>query len=138
VIRREVDRFLREHGVQVEVVLEFDNIENIKKAIEIAAGVALLPRQTLEREIQRGTLVAVGLGSLQFVRPLGVIHSKSHSLSSTAKKFIDLLRKPDGHERGAGYSSGAFASGTPPVGGGNGPHRGSNGRPRSSKRARGS
>src|SRR5581483_7375968 len=31
-VRRAVDRFLRSHGVAVEVALEFDNVENIKQA----------------------------------------------------------------------------------------------------------
>ena len=52
IIRREVDRFFRDHGVNVEVVLEFDNIENIKKAVELGAGVALLPEPTLRREVE--------------------------------------------------------------------------------------
>src|SRR5437660_3390044 len=49
VIRKEVDRFLREQGVAVEVALEFDNIENIKKAVESDLGIALLPEPTLRR-----------------------------------------------------------------------------------------
>ena len=53
-IRRAIDRFLRHHDVQVEVVLEFDNIENIKRAVEIPAGVAILPEPTLAREVARG------------------------------------------------------------------------------------
>ena len=94
-IRREVDRFLREHRVGVDVVLEFDNIENIKKAVEIAAGVALLPRPSLEREIEAGTLAACSLGNGRFVRPLGIIVRRSHSLSATARRFMELLRQPD-------------------------------------------
>ena len=42
-IRREIDRVLNLHNVEVRVVMEFDNIETIKRAIEIDAGVALLP-----------------------------------------------------------------------------------------------
>ena len=49
---------------RVEVVLEFDNIENIKKAVEIGAGVALLPEPTLRREVQAGTLVGRAAGRL--------------------------------------------------------------------------
>ena len=56
VIRRQVDRFLREQGVSVDVVLEFDNIENIKEAVEVGAGVALLPKPTLLREVKSGAL----------------------------------------------------------------------------------
>ena len=52
IIRREVDRFLREHDAAVKVVMEFDNIENIKQAVAIGAGVALLPEPTLRREVR--------------------------------------------------------------------------------------
>src|SRR5947207_9834901 len=61
VIRREVDRFLRDQGVTAEVTFEFDNIENIKKAVENGAGLALLPEPTLRQELQAGTLLAVRL-----------------------------------------------------------------------------
>ncbi len=58
-IRRAIDRSLRHHDVNVEVVLEFDNIENIKRAVEIPAGVSILPEPSLAREVRAGTLVAV-------------------------------------------------------------------------------
>ena len=41
--RRELDRFLRRHNADVRIVAEFDNIENIKQAIEDGAGIAILP-----------------------------------------------------------------------------------------------
>jgi DNA-binding transcriptional LysR family regulator len=94
-IRRVVDRFLREQGVHVEVVHEFDNIENIKKAIEIGAGLALLPEPTLRREVRARTLVAVPLEGARLTRPLGVIHRKL-PLSATARRFIALLREEQG------------------------------------------
>ena len=82
-IRRQVDRFLREHGVTVEVELEFDNIENIKKGIEIAGGVALLPEPTLRQEVQAGMLVARPLSGCRFVRPLGIIRRRQNGLESS-------------------------------------------------------
>jgi DNA-binding transcriptional LysR family regulator len=92
VIRREVDRFLREHDVSVEVGLEFDNIENIKKGLEIGAGIALLPEPTLRQEVRAGTLSAVRLEGCRLVRPLGIIHRRQQRLSGAALGFIDLLR----------------------------------------------
>jgi DNA-binding transcriptional LysR family regulator len=91
VIRREVDRFLREQGVAVEVALEFDNIENIKQAVESELGVALLPEPTLRREVKDRTLVALPLHGCRFVRPLGIIQRRHHTLSATALQFLDLL-----------------------------------------------
>lgn len=130
-IRREVDRFLRDHDVTIDVVLEFDNIENIKKAIEISAGVALLPLPTLRREIKDGTLAAVSLAHARFVRPLGIIHRRNRKLSSSARRFIELLRQPD---KSKARTSGRLAGGSKAQPSGNGNHRGSNGRGRSFKR----
>ena len=55
-IRRAIDRFLRRHDVQVDVVLEFDNIENIKRAVEIPTGISILPEPSLAHEVKAGTL----------------------------------------------------------------------------------
>lgn len=133
-IRRELDRFLREQRVAVEVALEFDNIENIKKAIEVSAGVALLPEPTLRREIQAGTLVAVPLAGCRLVRPLGIIHRRHHKLSSTALRFIELLRQQDKHETSNHAELGLFTSqAATPTARANGTQRGRNGTAHSSK-----
>jgi DNA-binding transcriptional LysR family regulator len=92
-IRRGVDRFLREHGVIVEITHVFDNIESIKKAIELDAGIALLPFATVHREFESSSLVAIPLAGRKFVRPMGIIQSRQHNLSSTALRFRELLRE---------------------------------------------
>jgi DNA-binding transcriptional LysR family regulator len=133
-VRREVDRLLREQGVAVEVALEFDNIETIKKAIEIAAGVALLPEPTLRREVQAGTLVAVPLADCRFVRPLSIIHRRRQALSSTARKFIDLLREQNGSGDPGRPDVDQCASGMGPQPRTKPSHRSRNGAARASKR----
>jgi DNA-binding transcriptional LysR family regulator len=95
VIRREVDRFLRDQGVTVNPTLEFDNIENIKKAVTVSAGVALLPKPTLRPEVDVGTLAAVPLAGVHFARPLGIIQRRHSKLSSAALRFMDILRQPN-------------------------------------------
>jgi DNA-binding transcriptional LysR family regulator len=134
VIRREVDRFLRERGIGVDVVLEFDNIENIKKAVEIGAGIALLPMPTLGREIKDGTLHAVSLSNCRFVRSLGIIHRRNSKLSTSAKRFIDVLRHHNGRSARGHESSGAFASGIRPHAAGNGSVRTATSKSRGLKR----
>jgi DNA-binding transcriptional LysR family regulator len=94
VIRRQVDRFLRDAGVAVEVVMEFDNIENIKKAVEVGAGVALLPEPTLRREVDAGALAALPLAGPRLVRPLGIIHRRNHPFTAAATAFLRLLQQP--------------------------------------------
>jgi DNA-binding transcriptional LysR family regulator len=92
VIRREVDRFLHRHGVTIGVMLEFDNIENIKKAIEVGAGVALLPAPTVRQEVQAGTLAARPLVGARLVRPVSILHRRGHRLGAAAQRFLQLLR----------------------------------------------
>lgn len=92
VIRRTVDRFLKKHGIRVEVLHAFDNIENIKQALELDQGVALLPFDTVHREVDAGALTAIRLAGCRLVRPMGIIQSRHHNLSTTALQFRDLLR----------------------------------------------
>jgi DNA-binding transcriptional LysR family regulator len=91
-IREEIDRALADEDVTVDVALEFDNIETMKRAIEIGAGVSLLPAPTVEREVGDGTLAKVPLDDPTLVRPLGIIHRRDRKLSDTAERFIKLLQ----------------------------------------------
>ena len=81
--------------MQVETVLEFDNIENIKRAVEIPAGVAILPEPTVAREVQAGTLAAVRLRDHRLTRPLAIVHRKNRRLGLTASRFLELLTGAD-------------------------------------------
>jgi DNA-binding transcriptional LysR family regulator len=94
-IQRAIDRFLRRHGVEVETSLMFDNIENIKRAVEIPAGVAILPAPTLTREIASGSLVAVRFRDQPLSRPLAIIHRRDRALGLTAARFLKLLTAGD-------------------------------------------
>jgi len=99
-IRRQIDRFLKDHGVGLDVAMEFDNIENIKHAVEIS-GVTLLPLPTVQREIAAGTLAAVKVADARMVRPLAIIHRRNPKPTPAAQRFISLLRQPDDVPRGA-------------------------------------
>ena len=104
VIRREVDRFLRRQGVRPRITFEFDNIENIKKAVEVGAGFALLPEPTLRQELQAGTLLSLPLEGARMVRPLGIITRRQHRLGSTALAFLNLLRGSEVNHTANGHS----------------------------------
>ena len=108
-IRREVDRALHQHRAEVQVVMEFDNIETIKRAIEIDAGIGLLPLPTVRTEAQAGTLHAVEIAGYPLVRPIGIIHRRGKDLSQSAVRFIDLLREdpPDDSHSGGETDPGA-------------------------------
>ena len=63
-----------------------------KRGVEVASGLAILPRPTLLREVKSGTLVAVPFAGAEFIRPLGIIHRRGKHLSASAQHFIELLQ----------------------------------------------
>jgi len=90
--RKALDRYFKEQDVVVEHVREFDNIETMKRAVEIDSGIAILPEPTVRQEVANRTLAAVKLEG-NYRRPLGVIYRKDKVLSPAMKAFIQLLKE---------------------------------------------
>lgn len=113
-IRRQIDRWLKSEKVSVNVVHSFDNIENIKRAVEIGSGVSILPEPTVQREVEAGTLVALTIKDADWHRPIGVIHRRNKTLSTAASKFKELLKAPVASlppvERANGHKNGRVKS----------------------------
>ena len=97
VIRREVDRFLREQGVSVRTAAEFDNIENIKEGVKVGSRRRPAARAHDPPEVRAGTLASAPLEGCRFVRPLGVIRRRQHQLGGAALHFLELLREVGDH-----------------------------------------
>ena len=92
-IRQKTGKLLKEHDVSVNIVQQFDNVETIKRAVEIDLGVAILPLPTLRRELEFGTLSAAHFQDASFSRPLGIVHRRNKHLSRAAEKFVELLHE---------------------------------------------
>jgi len=90
-IRRELDRFFREQGIEVNLAMHFDNIHTIKEAVVLGTGISILPARTMQAEIEQGRLVAVKLHAPDLVRPIGIVHRKRKKLSRAAQAFLELL-----------------------------------------------
>ena len=93
--RKALDKILRENNVEVQTVMEFDNIETVKRAVEIDAGVSIVPLGTISQEISKQTLAAVHFDDGDFFRPIAAIYKKNKVLSPAMKQFITILK--DGH-----------------------------------------
>jgi DNA-binding transcriptional LysR family regulator len=101
-IRRAIDRVLRQAGIRVEVVMQFDNIETIKQAIAIAAGVSILPRPAVAKEVGVRMLSAIPVAIGGLVRPIAIIHRKGKRLPPAVDRFIEVLRKAGDGEAPSG------------------------------------
>ena len=90
--RKALDKILKEYDVSVNNVMEFDNIETVKRAVEIDAGVSIVPQGTVAQEVAKQTLAAVTLEDGTFFRPLAMIYKKNKVLSPAMKQFLAILK----------------------------------------------
>lgn len=91
--RKALDKVLREERVTVNTTMEFDNIETVKRAVEIEAGVSVVPASTVAQEVAKHTLVALPFANIDINRPTAVIHRKGKVLTPAMKQFIDVLKQ---------------------------------------------
>ena len=91
--RKALDKILKEYGVEVKHVMEFDNVETVKRAVEIDAGISIVPIGTVQQEISKQTLVAVPIEDGDFFRPLAAIYKKNKVLSPAMKQFLTILKE---------------------------------------------
>ena len=91
--RKAIDQLFKSQNVAPQYVAEYDNIETIKRAVEIGQGLAIVPLPTVSHEIRLGTLKVLQLADVNLMRPLGIIYKRGRHLSPAARKFIDVLRE---------------------------------------------
>jgi DNA-binding transcriptional LysR family regulator len=92
-ISRELKRFFREHHIEVNPVMHFDNIQMIKEAVALGSGLSILPARALRPEIAQGRLVAIPLRSPGLLRPVGIIHLRRKKLNRATLSFLQLLKE---------------------------------------------
>jgi DNA-binding transcriptional LysR family regulator len=89
--RKAVDTIFRDNKLEITPVMEFDNIETVKRAVEIDHGIAIVPQATVQQELRQGTLCLVPFKGKEFTRPLAILHRKGRVLTPAMKKFIETL-----------------------------------------------
>ena len=72
--------------------MEFDNIETVKRAVEIDAGISIVPQGTVIQDVAKQTLAAVTIEDGSFYRPIAAIYKKNKVLSPAMKQFLTLLK----------------------------------------------
>jgi DNA-binding transcriptional LysR family regulator len=90
--RKAIDKILKDQEVSVQSVMEFDNIETVKRAVEIEAGVSIVPQATITQEVAKQTLAEVKIEGVELFRPLAAIYKKNKVLSPAMKQFLHILK----------------------------------------------
>jgi len=89
--RKTVDLILKQRKVEVNRVMEFDNIETIKRSVEVGIGVSILPETAVANEVRNKQIVALNFTEGVFTRSIGIIHRKGKVFSVAAREFVNVL-----------------------------------------------
>ena len=92
-VGREVKRYLRENGTQVNVVMHFDNIQTMKEAVVLGSSISIMPVRVLRNDIEQGRLVTIPIEGCTLVRPLGIIHRRRKTFNRATQDFLELLQQ---------------------------------------------
>ncbi len=91
--RQHIDRVLKGLRVPVEITMAFDNNETLKRAVEVGAGLSILPANTVERESAAGHLRVVPFREPgRWARKITILRRRGQARSDTEMKFLRILR----------------------------------------------
>ena len=90
--RMATERFLKEHGVRLNVRMELGSNEAIKQAVEGGLGLALLSLHAVKAELKRRELVLLDVEHLPIRRSWYIVHRAGKELSIVAHTFFDYLK----------------------------------------------
>jgi len=90
--RNWIDQLLLNYNIAVKPAMEFDNVETIKRVVEINTGISIMPQTTIQNELANGTLKAIPFSNEKFKRPTAIIIRKNRAMNDNLKAFIEILR----------------------------------------------
>jgi LysR family transcriptional regulator, transcriptional activator of the cysJI operon len=90
--RRALDRVFRQHGIKVQYIMEMDNIETIKRVVEVGSGLSIVPEPAIAQEVKNDTLRAIQFSDEPLMRPLGILLKRGRRFTPAVQEFIDFLK----------------------------------------------
>ncbi|MFP2926273.1 LysR family transcriptional regulator [Pyxidicoccus sp. 3LG] len=90
--RKALDRLFREKNIDINPVMEMDNVETIKRAVEMGLGVAILPMATAQGEVKGGSLVAKPFAEGPVSRPIGLLIRKGKYLDRASAAVLEAFK----------------------------------------------
>jgi DNA-binding transcriptional LysR family regulator len=90
-LRQKVIAAFARHKTPLQMEVELPSLEAIKRFVQRGNGVALVPRLTVEGELESGALVAVTVPDLQVERKLRLVARRQAALSHAARAFLQVV-----------------------------------------------
>lgn len=92
--REAIDEVLKKRRIEVSVRMTNDNIDALKRAVEIGLGISIVPSKTVEEEVRKGSLKSIRIRNVKLDRPLGILTLKERVLSYPVQLFMQTLTLP--------------------------------------------
>lgn len=89
--QKAIDAMCEDAGVRIERSMHFDNVDTVKKAVELGPGVAIVPMRAVSAEVESGRLVALMLNEPNCWRPLGILGKRNRAVTPAMREFIRVL-----------------------------------------------
>lgn len=88
-----VENMLREYGVleKIDSYMEIGSTQAIKSAVEAGLGVSILPRLTVSRELEQGTLREVSMDGVNLTRNLWMVRKPQRFSKAWISDFLELI-----------------------------------------------
>src|SRR5256714_7558320 len=91
--RRLIDQFFAQAGVTLKIAMELSRLAAIKRMVEEDMGVGIVPLQSVEDEVGKGSLVRWWIEGAQINWQLGVVRLVGGYESPIHQRFLQLCRE---------------------------------------------
>jgi DNA-binding transcriptional LysR family regulator len=89
--REAIDGVLIENNITVNHRMSNDNIFTLKRAVEAGIGVSIVPANSVDEEVQKGSLVRLPIRDIKLTRPIALLQRKKHKPNKPLEIFIQHL-----------------------------------------------
>lgn len=89
---RAINKIFNDANLKITPIKECDNVETLKRTVEINAGFSILPEAAVKYEVAQGLLVSREIHGLDAWRTLAIIRRKDRIITPQAQRFIDVLK----------------------------------------------
>ncbi len=84
---------LKDWELQLETIMEMENPESLKKAVQSGLGIAFISKFAVETELKAKTLAALRIPKLAISRELKIVYRRDKHLSRAARAFIEIANE---------------------------------------------
>jgi DNA-binding transcriptional LysR family regulator len=90
--RKAIDGMFSQAGIQVKEVVEFDNIETVKRGVLIENAISIVPSESVRSEVESKSLVRIPIDGKFIWRPLGIVRRRTKAITPAMREMIQLLK----------------------------------------------